>query len=437
VVKVLDFGLAKMRREAENEQPLTGYGTPMGTPAYMAPEQFRDSAQADSRADIYSLGCSLYYLLTGHPPFQGAPIEVLWSHTSREAEPLHQVRPDVPEELSAIVAKMMAKDPAQRYQTPIEAAQALMPFIASAKRTSTMEKNAEVTLSPSNRDTSTEQSPNQAKETAQRWDTLIATSKPTLQPQPAGSDWKHSSPLVGHRRGIGMGLLVCLALFILVSLAAGIVFKLNTKKGTIVVENLPADVEVQVNDNQVTIRPTDGKSPGVPAPANKKHQEPAKAGAAPAEKPPLPAYALRLDGRQDRIRIPKSSFKFYGSYSLTVEVTVIPYECTGYHTVLADAGMDTGFYLALSPKRQWVLGSHLKQGKNHPGGNHQSNDPTARPARPFSGGLPSGIAPVPVVCRWQAEQHRRAFLGRLSDQPLGYDHRRRSAPSGRPVCQLL
>jgi tRNA A-37 threonylcarbamoyl transferase component Bud32 len=131
VVKVLDFGLAKVTREKQGATPdLTGVGMMMGTPDYIAPEQTMDAAKADIRADIYSLGCTLHFLLTGCPPFQGKSLyELLQAHHSQEAPPLHQLRAEVPVELSAVVARMMAKDPAKRYQKPVEVAQALMPFV--------------------------------------------------------------------------------------------------------------------------------------------------------------------------------------------------------------------------------------------------------------------------------------------------------------------
>ncbi len=130
IVKVLDFGLAKAKREGEAVTDLTGFGAVMGTPAYMAPEQAQDAASADIRADIYSLGCTLYFLLTGVPPFTGKSIfAILQAHVSTEAAPLGQRCAEATPELAAVVAKMMAKDPARRYQKPIEAAQALAPFI--------------------------------------------------------------------------------------------------------------------------------------------------------------------------------------------------------------------------------------------------------------------------------------------------------------------
>ena len=84
----------------------------LGTPDYIAPEQIRDAQSADIRADIYSLGCTLYYLLTGRPPFAGDNLWDLYqAHFSMDAGPLNLVRPEVPVELAALVAKMMAKEP--------------------------------------------------------------------------------------------------------------------------------------------------------------------------------------------------------------------------------------------------------------------------------------------------------------------------------------
>jgi S1-C subfamily serine protease/tRNA A-37 threonylcarbamoyl transferase component Bud32 len=130
VVKVLDFGLAKATREGKADTGLTGPGMVMGTPDYIAPEQAMDAASADIRADVYSLGCTLYFLLTGAPPFQGKSVmEILQAHLFQEARPVNQGRDDVPAELAAVVAKMMAKEPPRRFPKPIEVALALAPFV--------------------------------------------------------------------------------------------------------------------------------------------------------------------------------------------------------------------------------------------------------------------------------------------------------------------
>jgi serine/threonine protein kinase len=129
VLKVLDFGLAKATSERSLDGGLTAEGQMLGTPDYIAPEQSLDAQKADIRADIYSLGCTLYHLLSGNPPFRASSLyEILQAHHSIEAKPLNLVRSDVPWELAAVVAKMMAKPPNRRYQTPGEVAAALKPF---------------------------------------------------------------------------------------------------------------------------------------------------------------------------------------------------------------------------------------------------------------------------------------------------------------------
>jgi serine/threonine protein kinase len=137
VIKVLDFGLAKATREQEGKghHDLTGSGQMLGTPEYVAPEQIVDAAKADIRADIYSLGCTLYFLLSGRPPFRADSLfELMVAHRSATAPPLHQVRAEVPAELAAVVARLLAKEPGQRYRQPVEVAQALAPFVKPGAR---------------------------------------------------------------------------------------------------------------------------------------------------------------------------------------------------------------------------------------------------------------------------------------------------------------
>jgi serine/threonine protein kinase len=129
VIKILDFGLARLASERQRGKGLTAEKTIMGTPEYIAPEQALDAAQADIRADIYSLGCTLYCLLSGRPPFlEQTGMQTILAHLHKEAAPLHGVNSDVPAELSAVVAQMLRKDPGQRYQTPRAVADALAPF---------------------------------------------------------------------------------------------------------------------------------------------------------------------------------------------------------------------------------------------------------------------------------------------------------------------
>jgi RNA polymerase sigma factor (sigma-70 family) len=128
-VVVLDFGLALVPDAPPRAGGLTREGAFLGTPQYIAPEQASGTGQADIRADIYGLGCTLYHLLTGQPPFPAdTTVQVLMKHVLEEPRALHEVRKDVPSALSAVVARMLAKDPADRFPQPAAVAQALAPF---------------------------------------------------------------------------------------------------------------------------------------------------------------------------------------------------------------------------------------------------------------------------------------------------------------------
>jgi serine/threonine protein kinase len=138
IIKVLDFGLARLASERPQSKELTAENIVMGTPEYLAPEQAADAREADIRADIYSLGCTLYALLVGRPPFrERTALLTVLAHREQEAVPLHDVRSDIPAELSAIVARMIAKEPARRYQTPGEVAGALAPFLNQSQNSPT------------------------------------------------------------------------------------------------------------------------------------------------------------------------------------------------------------------------------------------------------------------------------------------------------------
>ena len=136
-IKILDFGLAKIASEQRTATGLTREKSMMGTPDYLAPEQALDAATADIRADIYSLGCVLYCLLTGAPPFAGGTeVQVILAHQHDMPQPLTELRGDVPQELSDLIDRMLAKNPDDRPQTPREVAQrcCLLPKGKSPRR---------------------------------------------------------------------------------------------------------------------------------------------------------------------------------------------------------------------------------------------------------------------------------------------------------------
>jgi serine/threonine-protein kinase len=126
VVKMLDLGLALFSNSEMASLTIAHNENVLGTADYLSPEQALNSHQVDHRADIYSLGCTLYFLLTGHPPFpEGTLAQRISKHQSQMPEDLRKDRPDCPRDLADICMKMMQKKPQNRYQTAREVAEAL------------------------------------------------------------------------------------------------------------------------------------------------------------------------------------------------------------------------------------------------------------------------------------------------------------------------
>jgi tRNA A-37 threonylcarbamoyl transferase component Bud32 len=195
-IRIADFGLARIM---ERSQALTPWGAVVGTPDYTAPEQARDAQQADIRADIYSLGCTLYHLLAGRPPFpDGGVLQKLLAHQNQLARPLNEVRNDVPVELARIVERMMAKDPAQRYATPAEVASALERFAVPA---------------------------------------AVGGSLPVVE----------AIPLPGRDRRRPRWIAAAVGSVAVLSLVAGIIIVIKTKKGEITIESDKPELQVTVS----------------------------------------------------------------------------------------------------------------------------------------------------------------------------------------------
>ncbi len=129
-VKVLDLGLARVApesRDAGHSGTMTQVGTVLGTPDYMAPEQALDSTKTDIRSDLYSLGCAFFFFLTGQPPFAGGTsLAKMIRHHDEIPPSVAELRHGVPAEVAVIIAKLLAKRPEDRYQTPGELLQALL-----------------------------------------------------------------------------------------------------------------------------------------------------------------------------------------------------------------------------------------------------------------------------------------------------------------------
>jgi serine/threonine protein kinase len=128
-VKVLDLGLARIQ---DDLVAITATGQTLGTPDYMAPEQILAESQVDIRADLYSLGCTLYHLLVGQPPFSGpaytSHLSKLQAHVEAPFPSIRQTHPEIPEQLQAIVERLTAKKPDERFGTPQDLVQAITPF---------------------------------------------------------------------------------------------------------------------------------------------------------------------------------------------------------------------------------------------------------------------------------------------------------------------
>ncbi|MBF6328685.1 Stk1 family PASTA domain-containing Ser/Thr kinase [Nocardia transvalensis] len=135
-VKVMDFGIA--RAIADSSNPMTQTAAVIGTAQYLSPEQARGE-QVDARSDVYSVGCVLYEILTGEPPFTGdSPVAVAYQHVREDPRLPSHVHPGVPRELDSVVLKAMSKNPANRYQTAGEMRADLIRVLGGQKPTAPM-----------------------------------------------------------------------------------------------------------------------------------------------------------------------------------------------------------------------------------------------------------------------------------------------------------
>jgi len=275
-VKVLDFGLAKATREQKVDGGLTSEGQALGTPDFIAPEQIVDAPSADIRADIYSLGGTLYFFLAGRPPFQANSLyDIYQAHMSRDADLLNLVRPEVPAELAALVAKMMAKEPARRFQTPSEVAQALTPFFkngAAAFKAPTSDVSQADSSSaarpltgrvspPTPRVTGVGRPADRVPMAAEpatpdgRWQSLIdiRATESALAATPSVAP-------TARRTWVWPSVAVAVLLVTLCSAWLGGVFKVKTPEGLIVLKDVPQDAEITVDGNTVRLAwPGSGK----------------------------------------------------------------------------------------------------------------------------------------------------------------------------------
>jgi serine/threonine protein kinase/Leucine-rich repeat (LRR) protein len=267
-VKILDLGLARLTQAGEQTAAdLTHEGAVMGTPDFIAPEQAEESHTVDIRADIYSLGCTLYFLLTGQVPFPGGTlVQKLMKHQRAEPAPVTALRPEVPPGLAAVLARMMAKRPEQRYQTPAETAAALEPFCGTLPPTAipitpVTEPTLRVPLaipvaeSPVSTALAAPVLP-AAAALAQGRDT---PPPGLLESLPSLCSARGSRPGPGRRRPLLLAGVATLAVAgLLLSL---FVFRVRTKAGTVVVEVDQPGAEVLVDGGKIKLTAPGDKEP--------------------------------------------------------------------------------------------------------------------------------------------------------------------------------
>ena len=135
-IKILDMGLARLLKSMEahdsnHAAPLTKAGSLLGTPDFISPEQARDARSVDVRSDLYSLGCTFYFLLTGQPPFHGGnTIQKLARHETEPPHPIRELRPQIPTFVARVIERLLAKKPEDRFQTPHELADVLAEYLS-------------------------------------------------------------------------------------------------------------------------------------------------------------------------------------------------------------------------------------------------------------------------------------------------------------------
>lgn len=229
VVKILDMGLARLSLEGEDtaQADLTSTGTIMGTVDYMAPEQALDTKAADARADVYALGCSLYFLLTGKPTYDGDTLmKKLLAHREHPIPALRTIRPEVSEQIETVFRKLVAKKVEDRYQSMTE-------VIVDLERCSVGSISSAANLQPVT--TTFDGGPFDSLKKLPEEPTILVEPRPIAAAVNTGRNEKLT--LVG-------ASLLAMAIF------AAITVSLRTRDGTLVVEIDQPDANVQVLDDE-------------------------------------------------------------------------------------------------------------------------------------------------------------------------------------------
>ena len=260
-VKILDLGLALLSDAHAPDIGLTNTGQLMGTLDYMAPEQGGDSKTVDIRADLYSLGASLYRLLTGEVIYQGAkyetPVQKMMALAIEPAPPIQSRRADIPDGLAAIVHRLLEKNPADRYATPDEVAAALAPYCAGANLAGLL---TSVGLQPPGTDEAKSDTRPHASAGSMNTADLAAAVPAAVVPIPP-----QRGPLASKDGGARSGgrkkaLIASAAVGALALLAAAMVLFIKTPTGTLRVQIDDPAIAVRVQGSDVVLTKADQES---------------------------------------------------------------------------------------------------------------------------------------------------------------------------------
>jgi serine/threonine-protein kinase len=268
VVKILDLGLARFHDDSGMASLTAAHNeTVLGTADYLSPEQALNSHNVDQRTDIYSLGCTAYFLLTGHPPFpEGSVAQRLVAHQVKQPRPISEERPDAPPALTAIISKMMAKNPEERFQQASEIAAALAAWLVQHGGEDWRRQHSEITgdssimnLLPQHRE------PTRAMSSAM--------SETELELAPLDEESVESDARAAPAKSQGKGSSAIRA----------------RKSAAAVKQNASDDVDLTLADDEETLTPAGEVPPVATRPVPPSEMESARLSRLPDELPPLEA----------------------------------------------------------------------------------------------------------------------------------------------------
>jgi len=253
-VKILDMGLARLGGVGDDspQADLTTTGMIMGTVDYMAPEQAMDTKTADARADIYALGCTLYYLLTSRATYEGDTImKKLMAHRQQPSPSLRAARPEVTEQLEFVFKKMIAKNLEDRYQTMSELIADLERLDLSQASSVYNQHLDDKFQQPTNSTPSTDPFGTMVGQSSDPHATMVSPSTDPYAPKVSQSSVARLQPVTASGWGNKTFIFRALgAAFFGVFLLAGIIVSLDTKEGKLIVEVDQKDAMVQVLDEE-------------------------------------------------------------------------------------------------------------------------------------------------------------------------------------------